>query len=478
MMYETLNRLLELIQYSGPALLVCPLLMVVVHGSQINKNLCQRLEILVASIAVIITLGLSASLFAGNTSQTKYIWECIFWGDGSPGLFDTVSIQFDRLNAPLLVLMPILYISTSRTFTTSLIWAGINWLVMANDVLTFMAGVLFLLIANLSYRQTARATQPERKNHSLGWDFVSWQLILGGIAWLVGCAAIVRAAPHGLPGDSTTVFSELLGLLQRSAAQHPAAEMLWLQYQLLPSFAILGGVAILAGLFPFHPVLSSSIESSTPEKIIWRLCIAKVALLLLVRFLVEVDPQSWSRLSSLLRWPTLLGLLYFSLLFINAHTTERQLTNLILWSQQFTFTTLLLAPDSLMLAMWCSHVVQLAGITLLYLPPLVKQESHHLSIPKFLGVLSLGGMTNLAGLFLIWDISLQLTTSSIAQASGFVLFAVCCVISVVGQVNLLHSMTNSTSLTDTDELETTRIPLGWIGVALLGSISSILFLNT
>lgn len=477
-MYETLNRLLELIQYGGPALLVCPLLMVVVHGLQINKNLSQRLEILVASIALLITIGLSASLFAGDTSQTKCIWECSFWGDGLPGLFDTVSIQFDRLNAPLLVLLPILYISTSRTFTTSLLWAGITWLVMANDVLTFMAGVLLLLIANLSYRQTARAPQSERKNHSYGWDFVSWQLILGGIAWLVGCAAIIRAAPHGLPGDSTTVFSELLGLLQRSAAQHPAAEMLWLQYQLLPSFAILMGVALLAGLFPFHPILSCSIESSKPEKIIWRLCIAKVALLLLVRFLVEVDPQSWSRLTGLLRWPTLLGLLYFSLLFINAHTTERQLTNLILWSQQFTFTTLLLAPDSVMLAMWCSHVVQLAGISLLFLATPMKQESHRLSIPKFLGVLSLGGMTNLAGLFLIWDISLQLTTSSIAQASGFVLFAVCCVISVVGQVNLLHSMTNSTSLTDTDELETPRILLCWIGVTLLGSISSILFLNT
>lgn len=478
MMYETLNRLLELIQYSGPALLVCPLLMVVVHGSQINQNLSQRLEILVASIAVLITIGLSASLFAADTSQTKYIWECSFWGDGTRGLFDTVSIHFDRLNAPLLVLLPVLLISTSRTFTTSLLWAGITWLVMANDVLTFMSGVLLLLIANLFRSYAQSGPQSERNNHSLGWDFVSWQLILGGLAWLVGCAAIVRAAPHGLPGDSTTVFSELLGLLQRSAAQHPAAEMLWLQYQLLPSFAILGGVALLAGLFPFHPILSSSIESASPEKIIWRLCIAKVALLLLVRFLVEVDPQSWSRLSSLLRWPTLLGLLYFSLLFFNAHTIERQLTNLILWSQQFIFTTLLLAPDSVMLAMWCSHVVQLAGITLLFLPPLVKQESHRLTIQKFLGVLSLGGMTNLAGLFLIWDVSLQLTTSSIAHASGFVLFTVCCLISVVGQVNLLHSMNNTTSLTDTDELETSRIMLCWMGVALLGSISSILFLNT
>lgn len=367
----------------------------------------------------------------------------------SSGLFGQVSVIFDVVTLAMLTLLLLLTSSSqlgsaiSRRLskrTLLALFVGSALLLIANDLLSLMVGVAIMIWALAALEVNANPRSNSKNVSALAMSIIGWSLIFGGIAFLVASAAIARSAPHGLPGLTTTSFSELTSLIERSASQHPAAKFIWQQYQLVPTIALLIGVGILGGLFPTHSLFAETIENSTLPVRLWVLMMSKIALLHTYRLMIAADPTSWATTAELLTLPALFGFVYVSYLLYSAPNTATHLSRLIIWSQQFTLVCWTLLPQHAMAILWLNVVVQFSGMVLLCLVVQLAETTSDetIFIPKLIGTLSVGATSNTAGLLLIWDASLELSTTSTLGAAAFVLFAITLLISVAGMLTLLQ----------------------------------------
>ncbi|MCB1079501.1 MAG: hypothetical protein KDM64_16910, partial [Verrucomicrobiae bacterium] len=98
-------------------------------------------------------------------------------------------------------------------------------------------------------------------------QLLGWISFLAGLAAIAAIASIVRSAPHGIPGKTTTVIPELARLLASSIRQHPAAQMLWEQYENLPLAIMTIATFFVAGLFPCHRLGFPSVPLSRSDRV-------------------------------------------------------------------------------------------------------------------------------------------------------------------------------------------------------------------
>lgn len=367
----------------------------------------------------------------------------------SSGLFGQVSCYIDLIGGAALILLPLMIWtiysakgSAKRVSTSTLLslLIGTTLLVIANDVLLLMAGAATSTLAMLSLSTKTVDRCTAQNSSTLTMSIIGWSFIFAGLAWLIACAAIARSAPHGLPGMTTINLSELVDLIRRSALQHPAAKLTWEQYQLVPTTAIFIGVAVLSGLFPFHGLFVRTIEQGSLATCIWAILISKVVLLLFYRLLIAPDPASWATTAELFTLPALFGFVYVSYLMYSGTGTDLHFSRLIVWSQQLILLGWILLPETGLTVLWLSSLVQFSGFILLSL--VMEYAKGHSEesffIPKLIGVMSVGTTTSVAGLFLVWDASLQLSTSLMYGAAAFVLFAIALLISIAGLLNFVQ----------------------------------------
>lgn len=409
----------------------------------------------------------------------------------SSGLFGQVSFYIDLIGGAILCLLPILLWTTfsvkgsnERGFKSAVLFLfiGTTLIVLANDVISLMAGAAISTLAMLTLSSKPADGTVSQNSSSLTMSIIGWSFIFAGLAWLIACAAIVRAAPHGLPGMTTINLSELVDLIRRSALQHPAAKLTWEQYQLVPTTAIFIGVAVLGGLFPFHGLFVRTIEQGVLTTRIWTILISKVVMLLFYRILIAPDPASWATTAELFTLPALVGFVYVSYLMYSGTDTDLQFSRLIVWSQQLILLGWILLPDAGLTILWLSSFVQFSGIVLIcvVLESAKSSLEENLFIPKLIGVMSVGGTTSIAGLFLVWDASLQLSTSLMYGAAAFVLFAIALLISTAGLLNFVQRpISEELPEGEVDSLGPGQkwLLVCWAMVTILGSFLTPYFVN-
>lgn len=413
-------------------------------------------------------------------SEKTYILE---WNSG---LFGQVSFYFDFIALIMLTLLAFLawtnVLSRQASSQKASIWnvtalfLGSLITIAANDGFSLMAGIAIISMALLALDSSAREDSNPGQASTLTMSVIGWTTLLGGVAFLVASAAIVRSAPHGLPGLTTSNLHELTELIRRSALQHPAAKLTWEQYQLVPTAALLIGVGVLSGIFPFHSLFARNIENGSLLTRLWMLMISKIAMLIFYRLSIASDLASWAAIAELLTLPALFGFVYASYLLYSSTNAETHLSRSIIWSQQFTLLCWVLLPQAAPTALWLNVIVQFSGLVLLCL--VIELADHHaedsLFIPKFIGILSVGGTSSLAGLLMVWDGSLELSTSPPLGAAGFVLFAIALLISVAGFLTFLQRSIAAGSVVSTSLNQRQKSLLAcWSLVTILASFATI-----
>lgn len=342
-------------------------------------------------------------------------------------------------------------------------------LVIANDVMSlFTAAAMITLSFGFLVRNQS---QPA---HCFRFYTAGWFCIFSGLAWMVATAAIVRAAPHGLPGASTTILSDLVQLLERSSHQHPAASFVWKQYQLLPTISILIGVSLLGGIVPFHGAFARFIERSPLQPRLWSIAIAKLALLLLYFLLIQPDPESWGSTANILVLPALLGFVYSSLLLFAKTNRARRLSRLVILSQQMTLLSFVTIPESgtsIVLLTSCTH---LAALTLfcLHLEQVESSQIQRIRLVPLVGVMSLTLTFGATGLLLLWNASLSFSTASSLGALKFVVFIIAMLISIGGMLRFLTSDEEFKFYsTFGNTWGTKSLLIGWSFIAIVSSLA-------
>ncbi len=408
----------------------------------------------------------------------------IEWSMRLPGgslqneFLSSIAIRFDFLRLPLLVLLPFIHITCCQLTTldqrfsplaSMFLLTGSSMLIVANDVMSlFTAATIITLSLDFLTRNQSRPV------HCFQFYTAGWFCIFAGLAWMVASAAIVRAAPHGLPGASTTILSNLVQLIERSSHQHPAAGFVWRQYQLLPTISILIGVSFIGGIVPFHSAFARFIEGSTLQTRLWAIAISKIVLVLLFSLLIRSDPESWSNTANTLAIPVMLGFVYSSLLLFAKADRARRLSRLVIWSQQVTllsFVTLSESGISIVLLTSCTH---LAALTLfcLHLAQVESRPIQYNRLVPLVGVMSLTLTFGATGLLLLWGSSLTFSTADSRGALKFVVFIIGLLISIGGMLRFLTSDEEFKFYSVCgDTWGTKSLLVGWCFIAILSSLT-------
>lgn len=408
---------------------------------------------------------------------------------GSPLLFQP-AVQVDMLSIPLLCLLPLIAltvlwtettVASDETLSTSLLsdssalntaklfprsWspsqtllmlAGCSALVIADDVLTLGAGICLVLAA------VGKTSEDNDVSSAfLFHQIIGWSVMFVGISWLAGIASLLLAAPHGLPGSTTFIFSDLADQVGRTATQHPAAAAVWSQYQRLPIFTALIATALLTGGVPFHRGMVRMLSNQGICGRIWLLALSKIVLLILYRVMIEVDPLSWAASTAVLVRPGMILFAYTSYLLMASADEMTRIGRLAVWSQQAALFSFLVAPESSSLFVLSFTVCHLAGLVLLMLTAsLGKARSR--SVGMFLALMTLSLSASPAGMAVFWSISKQVSAQENFGALAFVVFVLSCLTSIAGMLSIFRQL-NSTS-----EQETSR-PIH-VGIFIWGVIA-------
>ncbi len=401
--------------------------------------------------------------------------------ESASGILNSISFRFDFVSWPFLVILPLATItccwqnqsSHPAASSLSFLMLGATVLIVSNDVLTLMAGAAFVSLSLIPL--AAKQGGPVLRQQTIGWFW-----LFAGLAWLVACAAFVRSAPHGLPGASTTILSDLTSLIQRSTDQHPAADFLWKQYQLLPALSILLGIGFLSGLVPFHTQIVQLFEDGSLQLRVGLIIVSKVALLLAYKILIQPDPGSWLGVCEVLEIPALLGLVYTSFLLMANSSSSLRLARLVVWSQHVTLFLLVTTPELGMIILLLSSLTQFAALILLSLREELirsgKLMENHLAY-GLIGVSMLAITSGGIGNFLLWQASLPLSTESPTGASRLVLFALSLLISITGLLRFLQKAEPPTEQTEKADLQKFGLPLlaAWSGIAISSSFAILIY---
>lgn len=384
-----------------------------------------------------------------------------FWGQGTglsgiqwtaslplvlfeSGVLDQLSLRLDALGWPLIVLLPCVAMTSQviQAFRKVLcgpsplaMLVGVNLLLLGDDVMTLMTGAT-ITVAAFAWETGSSGGRLSR----LTFYPIGWFAVFAGLAWLTASAATVRAAPHGLPGQTTTGLFDLVQLLQRAAGQHPAARLAWEQLQALPTLSLLLGVAVVAGLVPLHRSFATFLANGSLHERLWGIVIAKGALILLVKLLVLPSPADWGRFAQPFSPYVLLGFMYCSLLLLKNSEADLRLGRVVIWSQQVTFFGVMVHPEAALSVLLLSEIVHVAGLVLLCLDDeqVGRSPGVAISIPALLGVLSLSVTPGAAGMVFLWQATLQMSIDSTKGGLLLVLFLAFLLVSNVGLTRFLR----------------------------------------
>lgn len=359
---------------------------------------------------------------------------------------------------------------------TFFLWGGSTLFVLANDVCSVLTSgtLLTLTMAILAARTRSSWI-------ALKYGICGWLPIFAALAWLMGAAALVPAAPRGLPVHTSSQFSELITQIQQAAEQHPAAEYLWQQYQLLPSLALLLGVCLLGGVVPFHRLFVQLFENGSFAVRIWTLSLAKIGWFLVARLVIAPAPAEWGSVANVFEIPALLSLIYVSLLvYANADPGSR-LCRLALWSQQLTFVGLIAIPQQAPLMLSLSCGTHLSALVLLTLQEsLVKHETpRRQSLLTIIAFACLAIAPGTTSLLLLWESALHLATAETFGAIRLLLFAIATLIALAGMLRFLK-VEDAAAQRSPEEVGLDRwqksLLVGWGALAILMSFAAPLLL--
>ncbi|TWT52044.1 hypothetical protein KOR42_31410 [Thalassoglobus neptunius] len=320
-----------------------------------------------------------------------------------------------------------------------------SWLLLGDDLISLASAssLSVLCLAGISRSSKSSSTEDS------GFDvpvflFVGWMVFLCGIAWLAAVASIVRSAPHGVPGESTFVLTDLAHLLQVSIRQHPAAHFLWEQYRLLPIGALAVGVGLLTGLFPFQELYSRRFANATFEERLGLLFLSNAALIHFARILTDVPaatgeiptvPLSLPELSI----PAILGFAVLSV-FLNARADSSQLRGrVVTWAHQFVFLGFVLLPPLRIVCVLYAVVTQFSSLVLLSLDTDggEDREAGSVAIGRWIAVVTVGVLPGMTGMLLFWQVHQLLSGSEEYGAASKWIFTGAVLVSMVGLLKLL-----------------------------------------
>lgn len=392
------------------------------------------------------------------------------------GLLDQLSLRLDAISWALIVLSSCVAITSlwGQSFRKEqsgpsplAMLVGVDFLLLGDDVMTLMTGAT-ITIAVLALQTGGAAGRLSR----LTFYPMGWFTVFAGVAWLTASAATVRAAPHGLPGVTTTGLFDLVQLIQRAAGQHPAARLAWEQLQALPTFSLLLGVGVVAGLVPFHRSLATFLAKGSLHERLWGIVLAKGALILVVKLLVLPSPADWGHFVQPFNPYVLLGFIYCSLLLMTNSEADVRLARAVIWSQQVTFLGLVVNPEASLSVLLLSEIVHVAGLVLLCLDDeqVGRSNGTSVSIPALLGVISLSVTPGAAGMVFLWQATLQMSMESTQGGLILVLFLAFLLVSIAGMTRFLKPDTDASAVAELPQDWKIRgILYLWCLIAILGS---------
>ncbi|MEW4487908.1 hypothetical protein AB1L42_07475 [Thalassoglobus sp. JC818] len=352
-----------------------------------------------------------------------------------------------------------------------------SWLLLGDDLVSLATASSLAVLGLAGISRSSKSSPNENSGTGLPvFLFVGWMVFLCGIAWLAAVAAIVRSAPHGVPGETTFVVTDLAHLLQVSIRQHPAARFLWEQYRLLPVGALAVGVGLLAGLFPFQELYSRRFAKAAFEQRVGLLFLSNAAFIHFARILSDF-PASTAEIPDVplalpeLYIPAMLGFAALSF-FLNARLEPDELRGrVVTWAHQFVFLGFVLLHSLRVVCVLYAVVTQFASLVLICLED--DQQGAGRTDPsavgKWIAVATVGVLPGTMGMLLVWQVHQLLNGSEeFGAASGWV-FAGAILVSVVGLVKLLPDEGES-HLSQSPPLVNCFRWI-WIGVAIVSSIA-------
>ena len=428
-------------------ILILLLILLPLIGSLLQKifpnreRLCRSISLIVPFLNFVIAGMIGWALIqSGEPTLGSFNWTISLPPIGEPtGFLDQFSFRVDVVGIALLLVVQLVNATLtlhcqrsnhSNSQTSLAMVSAMTLAVVANDVITFTAAIMaliFLISKTDSSTQTDETASSPASFHHL---WFGWLLVFGGLAWLVAIAAIIRSAPHGIPGNSTTVISDLAQLISTATAQHPAAQILWEQYQGYPIWTILIGSALVAGLFPLHEPFVQSFASCSFQQRMWLLITSRIALLVILRMIVEPNLGSWEQVRPALFLPAIIGFLWQTLLLIGTCDSNTRLARIAAWSHQFIFLELILLPELGSFVLLHCILAQTAAMSLLCLCEELPNQST--SVSAWVAIGTLGFFPSLTGLFLFRNSWLVLTGEETLGIGSWPIFLVGVVLSVVG----------------------------------------------
>lgn len=364
--------------------LLLPWLAVTINGTVVTSPAFRRgIERLTPAVQLALALAMLGCLGRDWFDGVKFpniAVQCRFpFFAGHEVFLSQASWSVDPINGGGLALLPLLAM-TARAFAPDSpssnpsqlpLLGGATWTLCAGDPATLLIGSLTGTVFLCSRLLRLRDHEIRRTTRTfLTAEVCGWTLILAAVAMLVGIAAIVRSAPHGLPTQTTTTFATLGRLLTGSTSQHPAALLLWEQYRDLPMLTFGLGAAILAGIFPFHGRLVPILRSATTAERLWLICWSRISLLTVLRMAILLLPGFLDELHLLSVVFLILGGVAISLLMVRDSLNPGRPVLLFAWTAQQTALAAFLLPSSQwpVLASLLQAHFALAALVVLALP--------------------------------------------------------------------------------------------------------------
>jgi len=327
-----------------------------------------------SAVGLLLLTALLTGLLVRGDGWERISWDLPVFGSSSySGFFDRVVWHIDLQSVGLLCAGAVTLLYGCWRWKESSLFHGAGQLalfglfslvVVADDLGSLMTGFTGMALLLSSWFGTAKS-DPGRRAASVfaGVHITAAVVLFAGLAALVGIVAVVRVAPYGLPGEASSIISEIFAVLKQATKQHPEPKIVWGQQQVVPLLLITIGTAITAGWVPIHSWIFVMFDHLTKRQRLWTILWTKVSVLFLFRILVPVLSQDDVGIRGWIVWAMLLGSVVVAFRGLASSNNRHRLAAMVVWSSQLSGMVALSLSDKT--ALLIVTFTQFAGLVVL-----------------------------------------------------------------------------------------------------------------
>jgi|GEM_PF-1947529 len=370
-------QLVLLVQMLLPLSAACALLSL--GNFRGREKICQILQFCLLAGSLCLTWHTGTSLFREIGAGPLLVRIPLPGNWIGPGILNQLVWRMDLFNAGIL---PFLFLTalTVPAFAPALAdpherGTGPRTLLLVGSLQLFLAGDDLgsclsggLLAAMLLVPILGQAGGEERRTAArqfLTTQWVGLMLLAAGIMMAAAAISLASAAPRGLPHNVALNLTDLTQGLQSAAIQHSATGILWKELRGVPTLLIVISFLILSAGFPFHVWLGPTFLNSPLSGRLWVALGVKLALLVGLRWLGELEPEVFPTLRHWGWICVLPGLLFAASQLLGHADFGRILAAAVFWSQQLILLGICAGNGSMNTALIPLILAQQAGLVLL-----------------------------------------------------------------------------------------------------------------